>query len=60
MSTIAVRSSSVPHLILFRSTAVGYMAEYEVKSALRDAIRSTIYSGTWGMRRNITARCLGL
>jgi alkylation response protein AidB-like acyl-CoA dehydrogenase len=38
----------------------GYMAEYEVERALRDAIASTIYSGTSEMQRNIIARWLGL
>jgi alkylation response protein AidB-like acyl-CoA dehydrogenase len=38
----------------------GYMAEYEVERALRDAIGSTIYSGTSEMQRNIIARWLGL
>lgn len=38
----------------------GYMAGYEVERALRDAIGSTIYSGTSEMQRNIIARWLGL
>lgn len=38
----------------------GYMADYEVERALRDAIGSTIYSGTSEMQRNIIARWLGL
>jgi len=38
----------------------GYMTEYEVERALRDAIASTIYSGTSEMQRNIIARWLGL
>jgi alkylation response protein AidB-like acyl-CoA dehydrogenase len=38
----------------------GYMAEYEVERALRDAIGSTLYSGTSEMQRNIIARWLGL
>jgi alkylation response protein AidB-like acyl-CoA dehydrogenase len=38
----------------------GYMAEYEVERALRDAIASTIYSGTSEMQRNIIARWLGV
>lgn len=37
----------------------GYMTEYEVERALRDAIGSTIYSGTSEMQRNIIARWLG-
>jgi alkylation response protein AidB-like acyl-CoA dehydrogenase len=38
----------------------GYMAEYEVERALRDAIGSTIYSDTSEMQRNIIAGWLGL
>ncbi|MGE3539952.1 MAG: acyl-CoA dehydrogenase family protein [Candidatus Tectimicrobiota bacterium] len=38
----------------------GYMTENEVERALRDAIGSTIYSGTSEMQRNIIARWLGL
>lgn len=38
----------------------GYMAEYEVERALRDAVGATIYSGTSEMQRNIIARWLGL
>ncbi|MBI1802495.1 MAG: acyl-CoA dehydrogenase family protein [Chloroflexi bacterium] len=38
----------------------GYMVEYEVERALRDAIASTIYSGTSEVQRNIIARFLGL
>ena len=38
----------------------GFMTEYEVERALRDAIASTIYSGTSEMQRNIIARWLGL
>jgi alkylation response protein AidB-like acyl-CoA dehydrogenase len=38
----------------------GYMTEYEVERALRDAIGSTIYSGTTEIQRNIIARWLGL
>jgi alkylation response protein AidB-like acyl-CoA dehydrogenase len=38
----------------------GFMVEYEVERALRDAIGSTIYSGTSEMQRNIIARWLGL
>jgi len=38
----------------------GYMTEYEVERALRDAVGSTIYSGTSEMQRNIIARWLGL
>lgn len=38
----------------------GYSTEFEVERALRDAIGSTIYSGTSEMQRNIIARWLGL
>ena len=38
----------------------GFMVEYEVERALRDAVASTIYSGTSEMQRNIIARWLGL
>jgi alkylation response protein AidB-like acyl-CoA dehydrogenase len=38
----------------------GYMAEYEVERALRDAVGSQLYSGTNDMQRNIIARWLGL
>ena len=38
----------------------GFMEEYEIERALRDAIGSTIYSGTSEMQRNIIARWLGL
>jgi alkylation response protein AidB-like acyl-CoA dehydrogenase len=38
----------------------GFMAEYEVERALRDAIGATIYSGTSEMQRNIISRWLDL
>ncbi|MCP5158755.1 MAG: acyl-CoA dehydrogenase family protein [Gammaproteobacteria bacterium] len=38
----------------------GFMVEYQVERALRDAIAGTIYSGTSEMQRNIIARWLGL
>lgn len=38
----------------------GYMTEYQVERAVRDALGSTIYSGTSEMQRNIIARWLGL
>jgi len=38
----------------------GFMTEYEVERALRDAIGSTLYSGTSEMQRNIITRWLGL
>ena len=38
----------------------GIMTEYGVERALRDAMSSTIYSGTSEVQRNIIARWLGL
>jgi alkylation response protein AidB-like acyl-CoA dehydrogenase len=38
----------------------GYTTEYGLERALRDAVGSTIYSGTSEMQRNIIARWLGL
>lgn len=38
----------------------GFMAESEVERALRDAVGSTIYSGTSYIQRNIIAKWLGL
>jgi hypothetical protein len=38
----------------------GFVTEYEVERALRDAVGSTLYSGTSEMQRNIIARWLGL
>jgi alkylation response protein AidB-like acyl-CoA dehydrogenase len=38
----------------------GFMVEYDIERALRDAVASTIYSGTSEMQRNIIARWLGL
>jgi hypothetical protein len=38
----------------------GFMVEYEVERAVRDALGATIYSGTSEMQRNIIARWLGL
>jgi hypothetical protein len=38
----------------------GFMEDYEVERALRDAIGATIYSGTSEMQRNIIGRWLGL
>jgi hypothetical protein len=38
----------------------GYMCEQEVERDLRDALGSTLYSGTSEIQRNIIARCLGL
>ncbi|MCI0621670.1 MAG: acyl-CoA dehydrogenase family protein [Acidobacteria bacterium] len=38
----------------------GFMTDYEVERILRDAVGSTIYSGTSEMQKNIIARWLGL
>jgi alkylation response protein AidB-like acyl-CoA dehydrogenase len=38
----------------------GYMTDLGLEGDLRDAVASTIYSGTSEMQRNIIARCLGL
>jgi alkylation response protein AidB-like acyl-CoA dehydrogenase len=38
----------------------GYMTEYEVERDLRDAVGSTLYSGTSEIQRNLIARSLGL
>ena len=38
----------------------GYMTEQEVERDLRDAVGSTIYSGTNDIQRNIIAASLGL
>lgn len=38
----------------------GYMGESEVERSMRDALGSTIYSGTSEMQRNIIGRWLGL
>jgi hypothetical protein len=38
----------------------GYMTEQEVERDLRDAVASTLYSGTSEIQRNIVARSLGL
>lgn len=38
----------------------GFMADYEVERALRDAVGATLYSGTNDIQRNIIARWLGL
>ncbi len=38
----------------------GYMTEQEAERDLRDAVGSTLYSGTSEIQRNIVAKCLGL
>jgi alkylation response protein AidB-like acyl-CoA dehydrogenase len=40
--------------------ASGYVVETELERALRDAVGSTIYSGTSDIQRNIIARWLGM
>jgi alkylation response protein AidB-like acyl-CoA dehydrogenase len=38
----------------------GYMTEQEVERDVRDAVGSSLYSGTSEIQRNIIARCMGL
>jgi hypothetical protein len=38
----------------------GYMTEQGIEQDLRDAVGSTLYSGTSEIQRNIIAKCLGL
>ena len=38
----------------------GYMVDQEIERELRDALGSTLYSGTSEIQRNLIARCLGL
>jgi alkylation response protein AidB-like acyl-CoA dehydrogenase len=38
----------------------GYMTEYDIERWVRDALGSTLYSGTSEMQRNIIARWMGL
>jgi alkylation response protein AidB-like acyl-CoA dehydrogenase len=38
----------------------GFMTEYEIERAMRDAVGSRIYSGSSEMQRNIISRWLGL
>ncbi|MCH7703153.1 MAG: acyl-CoA dehydrogenase, partial [Planctomycetes bacterium] len=38
----------------------GFMTEFEFERELRDAVGSTLYSGTTEIQRNIIARRLGL
>lgn len=38
----------------------GFMTDYDVERTLRDAVGSTLYSGTSEMQRNIISRWLGL
>lgn len=38
----------------------GYMVEQQIERELRDAMASTLYSGTSEIQRNLIAKCLGL
>ena len=38
----------------------GYMSEFEIERDLRDALGSTLYSGTSEIQRRLIARSLGL
>jgi L-prolyl-PCP dehydrogenase len=38
----------------------GYIVEQQIERELRDAMGSTLYSGTTEIQRNLIARCLGL
>jgi alkylation response protein AidB-like acyl-CoA dehydrogenase len=38
----------------------GYMVDQEIEREVRDALGSTLYSGTSEIQRNLIARCLGL
>ncbi|MBI4516686.1 MAG: acyl-CoA dehydrogenase family protein [Deltaproteobacteria bacterium] len=38
----------------------GYMTEMQIERDLRDAMASTLYSGTSDIQRNIIAKCLGI
>ena len=38
----------------------GYMTEYGIERIVRDALGSTVYSGTSDIQRNIISRLLGL
>jgi hypothetical protein len=38
----------------------GYMVDQQIERELRDAIASTLYSGTTEIQRNLIAKCLGL
>lgn len=38
----------------------GYMIEYEIERELRDALASTLYSGTSEIQKNIIVGCMGL
>lgn len=38
----------------------GYMVEQQIERELRDAIGSTLYSGTSEIQRNLISKCLGL
>jgi hypothetical protein len=38
----------------------GYMVDQQIERELRDAVGSTLYSGTSEIQRNLIAKCLGL
>jgi alkylation response protein AidB-like acyl-CoA dehydrogenase len=38
----------------------GYMVEQGIERELRDALGSTLYSGTSEIQRNVIAKCLGI
>ena len=38
----------------------GYMVEQGIERELRDALGSTLYSGTTEIQRNLIAKCLGI
>jgi len=38
----------------------GYMTEFELERDVRDAVGSTLYSGTTEIQYELAARCLGL
>ena len=38
----------------------GYMTEYGIERIVRDALGSTVYSGTSDIQKNIISRLLGL
>lgn len=54
----ALKSGALAALQVFGG--YGFMAEYEMERAVRDAVGSTLYSGTSEMQRNIIGRWLGL
>ena len=47
-------------MVLYIHGVSGYLTEFEIERAVRDALGSPIYSGTSEMQRNAIARWLGL